>query len=130
VAEDISGSTSWSVSVPLASGKTYYWRSRANNSPYSATFSLTVQAEVYMAPNPFKGFKRSNQVRVFNMAPEGTLTITTLTNRPVRVLNGNSDGIVYWDVTDSNGRRLGSDVYLCYYQDSERQVNFKFAVIR
>ncbi|MDD4052218.1 MAG: hypothetical protein PHR28_10025, partial [candidate division Zixibacteria bacterium] len=130
VEEDISGSTSWTVSVPLTSGTTYYWRSRANNSPYSATFSLAINAEVYMAPNPFKGFKRHNQVRVINMAPEGTLTITTLTNQPVRVLNGNSDGIVYWDVTDSNGRRLGSDVYLCYYQDGERQVNFKFAVIR
>jgi len=129
VAEDVSGSTTWDVTVPLTSGTTYYWRSRANNSPYSGTSSFTVDAEVFIAPNPYKG-KRGNSVRIFNMAPEGTLTVTTITNQPLRVINGNSNGVVYWDVTDANGRRLGSDVYLCYYQDGTRNINFKFAVIR
>ncbi len=130
VEESSSGTTSWQVSVPLSSGRTYYWRSRANNSPYSEVFGLRVQAEVFMAPNPYKSFKNSRQVKIYNMATDGVLTITTITSEVVRVLNGNASGLVVWDVTNSDGRALASDVYLCYYKDRDKAVNFKFAVIR
>ncbi len=129
VEENMMGSTSWQVSVPLNSGEVYYWRSRANNSPYSGVSTFVVDAQVYMAPNPFKP-NVHNQVTVFNMAPEGTLTITTLTNEVVRIINGSGTGQVTWNVTNDNGRSLASDVYLCYYKDGEKVNRFKFAVIR
>jgi hypothetical protein len=130
VDENIMGTTSWKVAVPLESGSPYFWRSRANNSPYSDVSVFYVDAEVYMAPNPFKPGSGHHQVTVYNMAPRGTLTITTVTNEVVKILNGNPSGIVTWDVTNENGRSLASDVYLCYYKDDEKVNRFKFAVIR
>jgi hypothetical protein len=130
VAEDYSGTTTWEVSVPLNTGQIYYWRSRANNSPYSEVSTFMVEAQVYMAPNPFRPSSGHSQVMVFNMSPEGTLTITTVANEVVRVISGNSTGLVTWDVTNDNGKSLASDVYLCYYKDHEKVGRFKFAVIR
>jgi hypothetical protein len=130
VAEDLSGTTSWEVSVPLSSGQTYFWRSRANNSPYSEVSTFAVIAEVYMAPNPFRPSAGHQQVTVYNMAPEGTLTITTVANEVIRIISGNTTGLVTWNVTNDNGKTLASDVYLCYYRDDEKINRFKFAVIR
>jgi len=130
VPEGYSGRTTWEVSAPLNSRQVYYWRSRANNSPYSEVSSFAVDAAIIMAPNPYQPTRGHQQVTVFNMAPEGTLTITTVTNEVVRVLSGNSAGEVVWDVTNSNGKKLASDVYLCYYKDRDRNDKFKFVVIR
>jgi hypothetical protein len=130
IEEDNSGTTSWEVSEPLKSGRTYFWRSRANNSPYSDMSAFTVDANVYMAPNPFQPHAGHVQATVFNMAPSGILTITTITNDVVVMLDGNSSGVVTWDVTNNNGEKLASDVYLCYYRDNDKVDRFKFVVIR
>jgi len=130
VEEDNRGVTSWEVGVPLESNRVYYWRSRANNSPYSELATFRVEADVYLAPNPFRPSAGHEQVQVFNMEPEGVLTITNISNEVIRVLRGNTTGQVSWDVTNGNGRPLASDVYLCYYKDGEKVSRFKFAVIR
>jgi hypothetical protein len=64
------------------------------------------------------------------MDPEGTLTITTVSNEVVRVLHGNPSGVVTWNVTNGDGRQLASEVYLCYYKDTRTVNRFKFVVIR
>jgi hypothetical protein len=130
VQEDPSGRTSWEVTTPLESGHVYWWRSRANSSPYSDVESFLVDAKVYMAPNPFMPGKGHSQVTIYNMSADGVLTVTDLNNQVVRVIDGNSTGLVTWDVTNDNGRPLVSDVYLCYYKDRDRVDKFKFAVIR
>ncbi|MCP4566757.1 MAG: hypothetical protein GY841_04150, partial [FCB group bacterium] len=129
IEENPIGYTDWEVAVPLESDKTYYWRSRANNSPYSKVFAFTIDANIIMAPNPFQPFVH-DQVSIFNMDPEGTLTITTVANEVVRVIHGNASGQVIWDVTSSDGQALASDVYLCYYKDKNTTQRFKFAVIK
>ena len=83
-----------------------------------------------MAPNPFRPSAGHQRVTVYNMAPEGTLTITTIANEVIRVISGNTTGLVTWNVTNDNGKTLASDVYLCYYRDDEKVNRFKFAVIR
>jgi len=130
VEENITGRTSWEVTTPLESGHVYWWRSRANSSPYSEVESFLVDAEVYMAPNPFVPGKGHSMVTIYNMAANGVLTITDLNNQVVRIINGNSSGLVTWDVTNDNGKALVSDIYLCYYKDPDRVDKFKFAVIR
>jgi hypothetical protein len=130
VPEGHSGRTTWEVSAPLNSGEVYYWRSRANNSPYSEVSSFAVDAAIIMAPNPFQPSRGHRQVTIYNMALEGTLTITTVANEVVRVLQGNGASEVFWDVTNSDGKMLASDVYLCYYKDRDRVDKFKFVVIR
>lgn len=130
VEENMMGTTAWEISVPLQTGQTYYWRSRANNSPYSEVSTFTVDAEVYIAPNPFKPSAGHDLVTVYNMAPEGILTITTVANEVVKIINGNPTGQVAWNVTGDNGQTLASDVYLCYYKDGEKVNRFKFAIIR
>jgi len=130
VEEDHSGKTGWQIPVPLESGKEYFWRCRANNSPYNKTATFVVDANVFIGPNPFEPAKGHDQVTIFNMAEDGVLTITNLNNEVIRVIKGNSLGTVTWDVTNNDGQQLATDVYLCYYQDSDKTVTFKFAVIR
>ncbi len=130
VDENPNGRTSWEVTNPLESGRVYWWRSRANSSPYSEVESFLVDADVYMAPNPFIPGKGHSLVTIYNMAAGGVLTITDLNNQVVRIIEGNSSGLVTWDVTNDNGKELVSDVYLCYYKDHDRVDKFKFAVIR
>jgi len=130
VEEEAPRTTGWEVSVPLKSNHTYWWRSRANNSPYSELSSFRIDAEIFIAPNPYRPSEGPQNVAIYNMSPEGTLTITTIANEVVRILDGNSGGAVAWDVTNSNGKNLASDVYLCYYKDHDRVDKFKFVVIR
>ena len=91
---------------------------------------LGIDAEIFIAPNPYRPSEGPQNVAIYNMSPEGTLTITTIANEVVRILDGNSGGAVAWDVTNSNGKNLASDVYLCYYKDHDRVDKFKFVVIR
>lgn len=130
VTEGSEGTTRWTIPSPLKDGKTYYWRSQVNLSPYSETESFVVEAKVFISPNPFRPSTGQQQVTIHNMTAGGTLIITTITNEVVKIITGDNSGEITWNVNGDNGKPLASDVYLCYYKDSKQSNHFKFAVIR
>jgi hypothetical protein len=130
VEEESGLTTSWQVSRALKSGRVYYWRGRANQSAYSTVESFMVTAKVNISPNPYKPGKHGDYVTIHNMAPDGKFIVTTSANEVVAVVEGTSGGDVQWNVTNLDGRRLSSGVYLCYYRDSAVDEKLKLIVVK
>ena len=109
--------TSWTLTTALASGQTYYWRVKADDYPYSDVASFSIEAEVFVSPNPVR-FEQGEQL-TFHLPPEPVdILIQTVAGETVIVKQGVSNEW-QWDGLNEAGHRVAPGVYLWYLRDTD-----------
>jgi hypothetical protein len=119
--------TSWKTEESLPSNRTYYWRTKVNNGPYSPTLSFDVQARTHVYPNPFDVSVASNAV--FTDIPAGSdFVLLSVSGTIVREWNNISESELSWDGTNESGNPVGAGTYLWFVENSD--IKGKIVVIR
>jgi hypothetical protein len=97
--------------------------------PASTTPDLT-GASVF--PNPFKPYQGHTHLTFDGLTAYARIEIFTIAGERVCTLDEtDGDGMVSWDVTNSQGRRLASGIYIYRITDNQGHEKIsKFAVIR
>jgi hypothetical protein len=104
--------TEWQVPTSLASGQTFYWRCKVDNSTYSKTYSFTITTEVYVYPNPFS--LSSGSPATFQLPSQPTdLLIQTVSGDLVLLIEGVS-GEWQWNGQNESGNQVAVGIYLWY----------------
>lgn len=84
----------------------------------------------YAFPVPFKPGQGGN-INFINLSTEATIQIFSLNGELVKTLHeDNSDGILSWDVTDEDGKPLGSDTFFYIIENQEQKKVGKILVVR
>lgn len=97
--------------------------------PVATTWDL---AEASVFPNPFKPYEGHTHMTFDGLTAYVRIEIFTIAGEKVCTLEEtNGDGVTSWDVTNSDGRKLASGVYIYRVTDDQGHEKIsKFAVIR
>lgn len=89
-------------------------------------------SNAYAFPVPFKPSLGHQQIGFKNLSDIGTIKVYTINGELVRELpiTAGQQGIVYWDVTNSNGEPVASDVYLYLIQNDQQKKTGKLMIVR
>ena len=125
-----SSRTSWDAGTDLKLNQTYFWRVKAEASGWSEVFSFNTRAEAHVSPNPYRPSVHGDRV-VFKNIPVGSkIKIATVTGEIVKEFEQTEISEVAWDVTNTDGIKLASGVYLYYVITKDSTSSGKIAVIR
>lgn len=122
--------TIWIPDIDLKPTAAYYWRVRAEKSGWSEPISFHIDAAIHISPNPYKPFENGDGV-IFKNIPEGSdIKILTLNGDIIKEFTDTRESEIQWDVTNDQGRKLASGVYLYYVYSNGAVFSGKLAVIR
>ncbi|MGB7062106.1 MAG: S8 family serine peptidase [Candidatus Zixiibacteriota bacterium] len=101
---------------------------KQHQDPAATTWDLT-EASVF--PNPFKPYQGHTHMTFDGLTTYARIEIFTIAGERVRTLEeADGDGMTSWDVTNSQGRKLASGVYIYRVTDNQGHEKIsKFAVI-
>ena len=117
----------WRANHDLQNGLTYYWRARRENGPFSTASQFSVEAPVFVSPNPFSYY--DGQLTFHNLPSGAVLEVFTPSgDRVVSLIPGGAE--YQWNVLNSSGEKLGPGVYLYYVRLSDEIIKNKFVVVR
>ncbi len=118
---------SWRPNQDLEAGVTFYWRAQRINGPYSEVRYFSIEAPVFVSPNPFSYL---DGAITFHNIPTGAL-VEIFTPSGDRVISLQPDSNEFqWQVLNSSGEKLGPGVYLYYVRVDNEIIKDKFVVVR
>ena len=121
------GCTEWYIDEPLVGGTVYYWRSKADDYPYSAPAAFMVNPAAHPYPNPAQ--LSQHPTITFTDLPEGAdLIVLSPSGEQIRYWADVFGGDLQWDGTNASGNQVSSGTYLWYVADSD--MKGKLIVIR
>lgn len=123
----LSRTAEWTPSQPLENGKTYHWRARREDGGFGSSASFSVNAAVFVSPNPFSYL--DGDLTVHNLPAGSRLEVYTTSGELVAQIDGLS-GNYSWNVRNSAGEKLASGVYLYYVKVGDNTIADKFVVVR
>jgi hypothetical protein len=88
-------------------------------------------SNAYAYPVPFKPSLGHREIVFINLSSLATIRIFTISGELVKELNEtDADGILRWDVTNSEGQPLASDVYLYLIENDQQKKTGKLIIVR
>ncbi len=89
-------------------------------------------SNAYAFPVPFKPSLGHRQIGFKNLSDVGVIRVYTINGELVRELpiSASNQGILYWDVTNSSGEPVASDVYLYLIQNDQQKKTGKLMIVR
>ncbi|MCX6832491.1 MAG: hypothetical protein NT028_10255, partial [candidate division Zixibacteria bacterium] len=127
VLQNSSGETSWKTELKLLPNRTYFWRARANDYPYSDLAAFSIRPETHAYPNPFKP-AQVESVTFTEIPVNSNLIIMTVSGSTIRRWTNNSGVDISWNGTNEAGNPVAAGAYLWYIEGT--QTGGKLILIR
>ena len=112
-------------------------RTTSANVPHFSVYSLfgvpdTDVSQSYAYPVPFRPSQGHREIIFAQLPSEGSIRVYTVSGELVKKMDflDPTSGMVHWDVTNSGGEPVGSDVYVYVVQSGDNKKVGKLVVIR
>jgi hypothetical protein len=88
-------------------------------------------AKLFIYPSPFVLKSGSNQLTIDGLVSNSNVKIITIYGKLVKEFSSPGGRVAFWDGTDSNGKLVGSGVYIVVaYDQNNNVITGKIAVLR